>query len=161
LRIAPFPSDEDTLEMATALESWAAMEPERAVEWSARLSDSEARGEMLQRAFGQWARRDMMGAAQWLSDHESDPLADRLTTRLLFGTSLMLDAPTVALHWAQTIDNPERRASVIEVIIRGWAVRDSAAAEAFLISDGSLPAERRDGLRQAIAARREVGIDRS
>ena len=87
---------------------------EKAADWVARMPADEARSAGMERVVSQWVERDPVATAEWLNKFPNDQSIDGALA--IFSHQIAEKQPQSALQWAQAIEDPERRARVIQYI---------------------------------------------
>ena len=109
--------DESEIKTKIAKETAKAMvilSPEKAANWVARMPAGEARSAGMERVVSQWVERDPVATAEWLNKFPNDQSIDGALA--IFSHQIAEKQPQSALQWAQAIEDPERRARVIQYI---------------------------------------------
>ena len=109
--------DESEIKTKIAKETAKAMvilSSEKAADWVARMPAGEARSAGMERVVSQWVERDPVATAEWLNKFPNDQSIDGALA--IFSHQIAEKQPQSALQWAQAIEDPERRARVIQYI---------------------------------------------
>ena len=109
--------DESKIKTKIARETAKAMvilSPEKAADWVARMPVGEARSSGMERVVSQWVEQDPVATAEWLNKFPNDQSIDGALA--IFSHQIAEKQPQSALQWAQAIEDPERRARVIQYI---------------------------------------------
>jgi len=109
--------DESGIKTKIAKETAKAMvilSSEKAADWVARMPAGEARSAGMERVVSQWVERDPVATAEWLNKFPNDQSIDGALA--IFSHQIAEKQPQSALQWAQAIEDPERRARVIQYI---------------------------------------------
>jgi len=78
-------SDARNRAIASFAASWSEIDPLVALQWSLALNPAEGRADAMQQALNRWADRDLLAAAEWLSEHEADPATIGMIANLVSG----------------------------------------------------------------------------
>jgi hypothetical protein len=159
-------------------------DPQIAVEWVKSLPDGDARTEAESTIAYGWADKDPAAGARWLTTLPEEEQENVIGT---IASAWIAQNSTEAFHWISTttgavhddaivaamnrenvtpadslslvfqINDPERRNSVIDNTIRGWAYNDPEAAETW-VKTSALPTEQKDHLLSVISDAKGVVI---
>jgi hypothetical protein len=90
-----------------------------------------------------WVSEDPVAAEQWI--RSAGPSADLDDGRVAIATSaeLLAKSPDIAAGWAESIHDPELRATVLQAVVDQWIHVDPVAARAFVQAEAALRPEER------------------
>jgi hypothetical protein len=123
---------------------YAWLDPKAAAEWwLPHATTPDLRSTAIENITGNWARKDIQAAGQWLTglinQHQGDT-AEFDKGRLNFADRAAEHEPATAMQWASTITATSLRNPALVRIWQKWRQADRAAAEQFLAQSG-WPAE--------------------
>ena len=122
---------------------WASSDPAGLVGYAQTLPIGESRLDALKEGLTQWVFRDSAAASHWMDNFDPSPDLDAGAAALAVMPALVEKKPDVAASWAESITDPELRASTLIDLIRLWAEHDAAGARKYVASSPALPAETR------------------
>ena len=123
---------------------WAEADPAALTQFLSQLSPDDDRGLMLSRALKNWVRLDPAAAADWINNSDMGADLDQ-GIKAVASMDLGSDSfpPTVAVNWAESINNPTLRSEALMNVLSNWASIDlSAATSYFNTTANLLPADR-------------------
>ena len=130
-----------------------------AAEWVASQPDGDGKVDATGEIVGQWMRSDAEAASTWLGEQPEGDAKDRGIEALLRDRSVRED-PEVAVAWADSISNDERRSEQVERSARSWLASDREAALEYLEQSNSLSAEKKTELINLTPEQLNRGRDR-
>ena len=77
-----------------------------------------------------WAQHDAPGASQWLTSLPPSPARD--SAAATFANAIIDREPGIALDWADTIGDAQKRSETLTALVERWLLSDPAAAERWL-----------------------------
>ncbi len=110
---------------------WSSNDPASLVAFAERLPAGEDRQTALRDGLLQWVTADPVAAVSWMERLDGGDEFDAGAAAVATITELVAKNPQVALTWAKSIKDPERRSSILADVLRQWATRDPAAAKRF------------------------------
>lgn len=113
-------------------QTWGALEPDAALEWSTRQPDAELRQSALMGTMEGWAKYDAWAASQWLAEQPRGQDRDAATHQL--ARSLREVEPDSAWTWASDIGDESVRLEARAAVLRKWRDSDAEAARAAVSS---------------------------
>lgn len=123
---------------------WSSSDPASLVAYAQTLPSGNARLQALNDGLAQWVNRDPVAASAWMEKFDPSPDLDAGAAAVAVAPALVARKPDVAASWAESITNPELRASTLIELIRLWAERDSAAARRYAASSPAMTPETRE-----------------
>ena len=125
--------------------AWVRSDPDAAMPWLFKHTPEEVLPDALAAAVGVWARADPNAAATWLG--ESAPAGvDTDVAVASFARQIVDRDPESALAWATSVKNPALRQGAQSSVMSQWAIREPAAARAY-VQSADLADEQREALR--------------
>ncbi len=107
---------------------WSSSDPAALVGYAQTLPHGDARLQALNDGLSQWVHRDPVAASAWMDNHAPSPDLDTGAAAIALAPALVTQKPDVAASWAESITDPELRASTQIDLIRLWAEHDAAGA---------------------------------
>lgn len=123
---------------------WSRSDPAALVGHAATLPVGEARFAALRDGLTQWVHLDPAAASVWMDTHDPAPDLDAGAAAIANTPALVAKNPSVAASWAESITDPELRASTLLDFIRLWAEHDPAAARRYAATSPSVSPQTRD-----------------
>jgi hypothetical protein len=123
---------------------WGSSDPAGLVAYAQALPSGEARLQALNEGLSQWVNRDPVAASAWMDKFDPSPDLDAGAAAVAVAPALIAKKPDVAASWAESITNPELRASTLLDLIRLWAEHDSAAARRYAATSPAIAPETRE-----------------
>jgi hypothetical protein len=124
--------------LQSAVSGWAASDPAALVSFAGGLPSGEARNAALREGLQQWVTADPGAAVKWMERLEPGEAFDGGAEAVATVTELVAKKPEVAVAWARSISNAERRSSTLADVVRQWATHDPVAARRFAIDSADL-----------------------
>lgn len=121
--------------------------PASSIEWAAKLTGNiglETRTD----AVANWVKVDPAAASSWIGEQPPGAVREDAATTMI--PMIKSTDPAGAWAWANSLTEPERRASMLLEVSKAWQKKDATAATAAM---EALPAEMRDAVGKA-----KVGI---
>jgi len=123
---------------------WSEADPVALTRFLAQLPPGSDRRSMLGQALQNWVRLDPEAAANWINNSDLgadlDEGAKAVATMDMFAGDI---TPTVAVNWAESINDETVRSEALANLLHDWALIDlSAAKNYFESSTNLLPADR-------------------
>jgi hypothetical protein len=113
-----------------ALGVWAADDPGKALQYTAKLTQPGERGAAEEAIFGIWSNSSPEGLAHWIEQNRHLAAADGARQHL--ATAWAESQPVNALAAAGGIQNGELRREMLEMVIRDWNEKDPASVGVYL-----------------------------
>lgn len=120
---------------STLVREWAESDPEAAAAWLSKLPEDDpaiarASAEIIQ----EWTRYDLTASAKWLNNLPPSPELDRAVISYTFRAAE--EDPSMAMTWAQSVDNDNRRSWIMERVASRWKEEDPDGFRNYLNSSG-------------------------
>jgi hypothetical protein len=115
--------------------AWSRQDPAAAAVWANTLTTSRA--EALGNVMSNWVNDDPKSALSWFSDVPSGKDRDSVVGQFVY--TLSRSNPTLAVQWAQTIQDDKARASRLEGVANNWIRTDPASAKAWVANSDLAP----------------------
>lgn len=129
--------------LQSAVSGWAASDPAALVNFAGGMTAGEARTAALREGLQQWVTADPVAAVKWMEKLEPGEAFDGGAEAVATVAELVAKKPEVAVAWARSIGNPERRSSTLAEVVRQWASHDPVAARRYAAaSDDLQPGDR-------------------
>jgi hypothetical protein len=144
------PSQERNAALAAITANWADSDPKAAMDWSNGLGAGDDRQDAMQKAFSQWESKDMLAAAQWLSQQQSDPVIDHMIANLVGDPRVTQADPPAALMLAESVADPRLRGQSLDAVLRTWGRPDLAAAEKYVSESTLLSSQQKEQILQRL-----------
>lgn len=127
---------------------WVQLDPEGTTEFIRQLPIGADRTNTLGEALRLWVKASPKAASEWLDRLEPNPELDAGVAALATLPQLVAHRPEVAISWAESIVDAERRSNALTAIVRQWAETDAGAARRYAEQSADLlPADRATLLR--------------
>ncbi|WP_367874838.1 hypothetical protein [Luteolibacter sp. Populi] len=121
---------------------WAGKNPEQAAAWIAGLPAGAAAEAGAVSLVQNWSTHDPSAAADWISDLPDGGVKDAAIQPLV--ASIRQSLPEKAFSWGLSVQDPAKRASIMEDTIREWNTNDAEAVR-LAIQNADLDADERAG----------------
>jgi hypothetical protein len=123
---------------------WAQADPAALTQFLSQTPPGSDRGQMMGQSLWNWVRLDPVAAADWINN--SDMGAD-LDQGILAVASKDLSEddfkPSVAVNWAESINDDTLRSEALRNVLRNWVLMDLPAATSYFNQTTDLsPADR-------------------
>ncbi len=138
-RVNELPPERRSQAISGLASSWAAEDPAAAIAWVEALPSEKERSGAFSSAMSGWAQNDPVAAAQWLNTQPNGMNRDIGTSGLV--SALINSSPEDAWTWAQSIRDPSRRLSALQLAQMGLRSKDPAIAKQMLESARLTPTE--------------------
>jgi hypothetical protein len=135
-----------------AVSGWAASDPATLVNYAARLPSGEARSAAMREGLQRWVTIDPVAAAQWMTHLDAGEEFDVGAAAVATVKELVATKPNVAIQWAKSIGDADRRSSTLADVIREWAAQDPIAARRYAAASPDLRPGDRVSLLEDFAA---------
>jgi len=122
---------------------WSNSDPASLVAHAQTLPIGEARLEGLNLGLAQWVHLNPGAASAWMDKFDPAPDLDAGAAAIAVEPALITKKPDIAASWAESITDPELRASTLLDLIRLWAQHDLNAARAYATQSPALSTETR------------------
>jgi hypothetical protein len=113
-----------------ALGVWAADDPGKALQYTAKLTQPGERGAAEEAIFGIWSNASPDGLARWIEQNRHLASADMARQHLV--SAWAESQPVNAMATAGGIQNAEMRQEMLEMVIRDWNEKDPGAVGVYL-----------------------------
>lgn len=122
---------------------WSSSDPAALVAYAQALPIGEARLEALNTGLAQWVHLNPGAASIWMDKFDPAPDLDAGAAAIAITPALVAKKPDVAAGWAESITDPELRASTLLDLIRLWAAHDATGAHRYAATSPALSPETR------------------
>ncbi|HWB03674.1 MAG TPA: hypothetical protein VG796_11670 [Verrucomicrobiales bacterium] len=126
-------------------ESWARVNPEKAIQWANSLPANQRETEYYNRIYNRWIQYDRNAAAKYLASQPPSPQLDRPVERYTY--EVMRQNPAETMPWAESISDQKRRWEAITRVADIWRKRDPAALQNYVMAGSFNEDQRRQLLR--------------
>jgi hypothetical protein len=129
-RINELPADRQGKAIAGLAKSWAAADPQAAIQWALSQPDPANRDAALNAAAKAWASNDIRDATAWINSQPAGVDRDIATRGLVGG--IAYTQPEKAWTWALSIQTPAQKTGALQSAYEGLRRKDPTIAEQFL-----------------------------
>jgi len=122
------------------VQRWAETDPETVANWVLAFPAGSLQQSALENLVKPWARQDAGQAGDWLNTLAGGTVRD--TSVAAYATAIAPGTPDAAAEWAASIAQETIRVHVLNAVVKGWLVQDSASAQMWITESSLVTSEK-------------------